>query len=256
MKMTPDYTVLYSDDDLVALNKRAGLLVAADRYDADALRLDRSAEREFGRLFAVHRIDKDTSGCVLYARNAESHKVLSAQFAGREAQKIYHCLVHGCPTWRELSVNARLMPDGDARHRTVVNRTHGKPSETDFINLGKAGPFSWIEARPRTGRTHQIRAHLQAVGFSIVCDPLYGANQHPVFLSEIKRRWNGDESMERPLLSRLALHAFRLAVAHPGSGERMTFTAPYPKDLDATRKQLAAIFGVDPLSGPGAADGR
>lgn len=246
MKITPDYTVIYNDDDIVVLNKRSGLLIAADRYDEDAPRLDLEAEKEFGKLFAVHRIDKDTSGCVIYAKNAESHKNLSMQFEAREVQKVYHCLVYGYPMWSEKTVDLKLMPDGDAKHRTVVNKTHGKPSETDFINLGKVGPFSWIEARPHTGRTHQIRAHLQALGFSIVCDPLYSPNQHPVLLSEIKKRWNGDESKERPLLSRLALHAYKLTVAHPRTGEKMTFTSPYPKDMEATRKQLASIFGIDP----------
>ena len=79
MKKNPDYTVVYSDDDMVVLNKRSGLLIAADRYDADAPRLDLEAEKEFGKLFAVHRIDKDTSGLVVYARNAEAHKALSKQ---------------------------------------------------------------------------------------------------------------------------------------------------------------------------------
>jgi len=72
MKFTPDYTVIYNDDDIVVLNKRSGLLIAADRYDEDAPRLDLLAEKEFGKLFAVHRIDKDTSGCVIYAKNADS----------------------------------------------------------------------------------------------------------------------------------------------------------------------------------------
>ena len=83
MKQNPDYSVIYSDDDIVVFSKRSGLLIAADRYDADAPRLDVIAEKEFGRLYAVHRIDKDTSGLVIYARNPESHKALSLQFENR-----------------------------------------------------------------------------------------------------------------------------------------------------------------------------
>ena len=246
MKFTPDYTVIYNDDDIVVLNKRSGLLIAADRYDEDAPRLDLEAEKEFGKLFAVHRIDKDTSGCVIYAKNAEAHRALSMQFENREVQKIYHCLVHGYPTWETNHVTAKLLPDGDAKHRTTLNQRFGKEAVTDFKNLGKVGPYTWIEARPHTGRTHQIRVHLNSLGLAIVCDPLYSGNQHPVLLSEIKKRWNGDETSERPLLSRLALHAYRLTLTHPKTGEKMTFTAPYPKDMEATRKQLANIFGVDP----------
>ncbi len=248
MKITPDYTVLYSDDSIVVLNKRAGLLIAADRYDLDAPRLDLSAEKEFGKLFAVHRIDKDTSGVIVYARTPEAHRNLSMQFENREVKKVYHCLVNGHPLWATLHVDLPLQPDGDARHRTVVSPRFGKPAVTDFTLFGICGPYAWLEARPMTGRTHQIRVHLAKNGLCIVCDPLYSGNQKPVRLSDIKRRWHGDDEEERPLLSRLALHAYKLTITHPVTGEKMTFTAPYPRDMDAVRKQLAKIFGVDPLA--------
>jgi RluA family pseudouridine synthase len=247
MKITSDYTVIYSDESIVVLNKRAGLLIAADRYDTEAPRLDLAAEKEFGRLYAVHRIDKDTSGVIVYARTPEAHKNLSLQFENREIGKIYHCLVNGRPLWKNLHVDISLQPDGDFRHRTVVNQRFGKPAVTDFTLIGICGPYSWIEARPKTGRTHQIRVHLAQNGLGIVCDPLYSGNQKPVRLSDIKHNWHGDPYEERPLLNRLGLHAYQITLSHPLSGERMTFTAPYAKDLDATRKQLAKIFGVDPL---------
>ena len=242
-----DYSVLYSDDDIIVLNKRSGILIAADRYNEDAPRLDLLAQEEFGRLYAVHRIDKDTSGLIIYARNEEAQRKLSMQFEKREVQKTYHALVYGHPLWESLDVDLPLQPDGDSRHRTVVNKKFGKPSFTSFRLIGSCGPYSWIEARPKTGRTHQIRVHLAEKGLSIVCDPLYSGNQKPVRLSEIKKKWNGDEYEERPLLSRLALHAWKIEFTHPKSGQQVSFTAPYPKDLDATRKQLAKIFGVDPL---------
>jgi len=242
-----DYSVVYSDDDIVVLNKRSGILIAADRYDENAPRLDLLAEKEFGKLFAVHRIDKDTSGLIIYARNADSQRALSMQFEKRLVHKTYHALVYGHPIWKELDVKLPLLPDGDARHRTTIDKRNGKPSETQFRLIGNCGPFSWVEAKPVTGRTHQIRVHLNSQGFSIVCDPLYGGNQKPIRLSEIKKRWNGDEEEERPLLSRLALHAYKIELEHPKTGEKISFEAPYPKDMEATRKQLAKIFGVDPL---------
>ena len=248
MTVPADYTVLYADDAIVVLNKKSGLLVAADRYDPLAPRLDLCAEKEFGHLYAVHRIDKDTSGIVLYARTAAAHRHISEQFEKRQIKKVYHCLVHGHPLWQHLTVDLTLQPDGDKRHRTVVSHRFGKPSVTDFYLMGTCGPFSWIEARPLTGRTHQIRAHLQAQGFSIVCDPLYSGNQRPVLLSDIKRKWNGDTAKERPLLSRLALHAYSLSFIHPVSYEPFSVNAPYPKDLEAVRRQLAKLFTVDPLS--------
>lgn len=247
MKQTPDYTVIYNDDAIVVLNKRSGLLVAADRYDADAPRLDISAEKEFGRLFAVHRIDKDTSGIVIYAKTEDAHRTLSMEFENREVQKVYHCLVNGRPLWQNLHVELKLLPDGDSRHRTIVNKRFGKDAVTDFTLIGNCGPYSWIEARPHTGRTHQIRVHLAANGLCIVCDPLYSGNQKPVRLSDFKKRYNGDPTEESPLLSRLGLHAYKLTIKHPVTGETMTFTAPYPKDLDAVRNQLSKVFKVDPL---------
>ena len=242
-----DYSVIYCDDDIIVLNKRSGLLIAADRYNPEAPRLDLLLEKEFGKVFAVHRIDKDTSGLIVYARNAEAQKNLSVQFEKRLVHKTYHALVYGHPLWENLTVDIPLKPDGDAKHRTVCDKKFGKPSQTEFRLIGNCGPYSWIEACPKTGRTHQIRVHLAANSFSIVCDPLYGGNQKPVRLSEIKRKWNGDETEERPLLSRLALHAYKIEFAHPSTGKNVCFTAPYPKDMDATRKQLAKIFDVDPL---------
>ncbi|MBP5520184.1 MAG: RluA family pseudouridine synthase [Treponema sp.] len=242
-----DYSVIFANDDFIVLNKRSGILIAADRYNPEAPRLDLLAEKEFGKLFAVHRIDKDTSGLIIYARNAETQRALSMQFEKREVHKTYHALVYGRPMWETLDVKLPLLPDGDVRHRTVVNKKIGKPSFTAFRLIGVCGPYSWIEAKPETGRTHQIRVHLSENGLSIVCDPLYSGNQKPVRLSEIKKRWNGDEYEERPLLNRLALHAYKIEIKNPKTGEALTFTAPYPKDMEATRKQLAKIFDVDPL---------
>ncbi|MBO7485804.1 MAG: RluA family pseudouridine synthase [Spirochaetaceae bacterium] len=240
------YTEIYHDDNIVVLNKSSGILTAADRYNPDIPRLDLEAEKEFGRLFAVHRIDKDTSGLVIYARNADAHRELSIAFERRQVQKTYHALVYGRPTWTDKTVTARLLVNGDDRHRTIINR-RGKDAETVFHLIGTCGPFSWIEASPKTGRTHQIRAHLSDLGISIVCDPLYGGNQKPVFLSEIKRSWRGDTFEEKPLLSRLALHAWKLTLAHPQTKETITFTAPYPRDLNALRNQLFKLYKVNPI---------
>lgn len=248
MKPTPDYTVIYSDSDIIVLSKRAGLLIAADRYDSEAPRLDMAAQKEFGKLYAVHRIDKDTSGLIIYARTPDAHKNLSAQFENRCVEKIYHCIVYGKPLWSKTTVSLPLLPDGDARHRTTVNKSKGKPSVTDFRRIGGSSSYTWIEAKPQTGRTHQIRAHLAALGLNIVCDTLYGGNAKPLRLSEIKRKWHGDEYAERPLISRLALHAYRLRFTHPTDGQPLHFTAPYPKDMEAARKQFAKLFKVDPLA--------
>lgn len=243
-KMPPPYTLLFADESVAVLNKRAGILSAADRYDENAPRLDTLAEAELGHLYAVHRLDRDTSGAILYARTEEARRELSMQFQRREVEKVYHCLVYGHPSWQEITVDVPLLPDGDAGHRTIParGRAHGKISVTQFKVLASSGQFSWLEARPLTGRTHQIRAHLRHLGMSIVCDALYG-NGEPLRLSAIKRKWRGDEWEERPLLSRMALHAFCITFARPVTGERISVTAPYPKDMEAVKRQLDKIFG-------------
>ncbi len=249
MKKRESFTVIFEDSDIIVFNKSSGILTAADRYDNDAPRLDILAEEKHGKLLAVHRIDKDTSGLIVYAKTKEAHRELSMAFEKRDVKKIYHALVYGRPLWTNHLCDVSLMIDGDARHRSVVNKRQGKPSKTEFLLLGSCNAFSWIEARPITGRTHQIRAHLLHEGFQIVCDPLYGGNQKAIKLSDIKRSWKGDAFEERPLLDRLALHAYRLEFTHPTTQERLSFTAPYSKDMDSLRKQLAKLYGLDPLGG-------
>lgn len=252
MKRVDQFSVVYQDEHIVVLNKASGLLVAQDRWDPEAPRLDVLATAELcgegERLYAVHRIDKDTSGLVIYGRTDSAHRTLSMAFENREVDKTYHALVHGRPGWDTHEVDVPLRADGDAKHRTVRDKHKGKDAKTLFTVLAICGPYSWIEAKPITGRTHQIRVHLQLSDLTIVCDPLYG-NGEPLLLSRIKRKWQGDEFAERPLLNRLGLHAYKMRIAHPATGEMMEFTAPYPKDLDSTRKQLAKIYRSDPLAG-------
>ncbi len=247
MKKKETFTVVFEDSEIIIFNKASGILTAADRYDNDAPRLDVLAEQKHGKLLAVHRIDKDTSGLIVYAKTKEAHRELSMAFEKRDVKKVYHALVYGRPLWKETLCDAPLVIDGDARHRSVVNKRQGKASKTELRVLGSCNSFSWIEARPVTGRTHQIRAHLLHEGFQIVCDPLYGGNQKTIKLSDIKRSWKGDIFEERPLLNRLGLHAYALEFSHPIKGEKMSFIAPYWKDMDSLRKQLAKLYGVDPL---------
>lgn len=242
--MKNPYAVLYADNDILIVNKKSGILATRDRYDESALHLDSLLENEFKTIFPVHRLDKETSGVMVFARTENAHRALSLQFQNHAVEKIYHCIVYGAPSWSEKKITLPLSVDFDSKHRTIANK-NGKPSETFFRVLGKTGSYSWLLAKPKTGRTHQIRAHLASENIFIVCDTLYFENAKPIFLSKIKRKWRGNANDETPLISRMALHAFSISFLHPTKKERVTFSAPYEKDMKAFYNQCAKLFSLD-----------
>ena len=256
MKKQPFFSLVYEDENIAAVNKISGIAVGADRYDSSLERLDKIAAEYLGmeRVFIVHRIDRDTSGLVVFAKNSETHKTLSAAFEGRQINKRYIAAVHGRPSWRETVCDIPLVPNGNKLHHTIVDRFRGKPSLTAFRLLGSVGNYSIVEARPETGRTHQIRVHLAGLGHPIVCDELYG-NTRPVLLSAIKKKWQGDLLDERPLLSRLGLHAAELFIPgykagrnEVGDGTGLNLKAPLARDMAALISQMEKAAQTAPGS--------
>ena len=250
----PLFSLVYDDEDIVALNKSAGIAVSPDRWDISRDRLDKLAAEflKIQKVYTVHRIDRDTSGLVVFAKNSETHKALSMAFEERRVKKRYIAAVQGRPSWNETACDLPLVPNGNKRHLTIIDKYRGKKSLTRFRLLGSAGNYSILEALPETGRTHQIRVHLSALGHPVVCDELYGNNK-PVLLSAIKRGWRGDPLEEQPLLSRLGLHAAELFI--PGYGIRVAqdeateaglmLKAPLPRDMAALIRQMEKTAGLD-----------
>jgi RluA family pseudouridine synthase len=242
--MASPFPVLFRDDDLLVVDKPSGWLSLPDRYDPDAPVVLRDLKEGEGELFVVHRLDKDTSGVLIFARNAEAHRALSEAFETRTVAKTYEAIVRGSPTWDEESCDLPLKVDGDRKHRTIVDAGRGKASRTVFVVRerfrGSGFSAAHVEARPETGRTHQIRVHLAALGYPVLCDPFYGSPE-PLLLSKVKGKWKGDAWSERPLISRTALHASVAEFPHPRTGELTRVEAPLPKDMRAALTQLAKL---------------
>jgi RluA family pseudouridine synthase len=232
--------VLWQDEALLAVNKPAGIAVLAEGWDAQKPYLTGLLGQRFGRLWTVHRLDKDTSGVLLLARTAQAHRALNIQFEQRRVGKAYHVLVVGQPDWQERWVRLPLRTNGDRRHRTVVDLEGGKPCETEFHLLEGFGGYALIEAILHTGRTHQIRAHLAAISLPVVADALYGDGQPlPSYPAESRPCMGEDRKL--PVLERTGLHARRLVLEHPVSRQNLELEAPYPPDFDQALAYLRSV---------------
>jgi len=234
--------VLYEDDDLLAINKSSGILVIPGRWEKEGS-LSEELNRRYGKIYVVHRLDRDTSGVVLFAKSADAHRKLSRAFEKREIRKIYYGLTHGRLKRDQGVISKPIAPCRDHPGKVIVDRRSGKLSETEIQVLERWGDYSWIEIHPLTGRTHQIRLHLASIGFPLVCDVAYGLLNDEIHLSHLKKRryWPKVEA-EKPLLSRLALHAARVEFIHPVSQEKLVIESPLPKDLKAVTTQFKKYF--------------
>ena len=219
------------------VNKCSGISVGGERWDESAERLDKLVEKDqkIAKLYTVHRIDKDTSGIVIFAKTGKSHRELSLAFENKLIKKRYTLILHGRPSWKETVCELPLVPNGNKKHMTIIDKFRGKESLTRFIIQFSAGNFSVAEAQPETGRIHQIRVHAAAIGHPVVCDSLYG-KENPVKLSSFKRGWKGDPYNEKPLLSRLGLHALELTLP-----DGFVLQAPLPKDMSSLINQLEKL---------------
>jgi len=218
--------ILHQDEHLLVLDKPAGLSVLSEGWDPDVPYLAKMLEEEFGnpstgsgRVWVVHRLDKITSGVMVFALTPEAHRGLNSQFERHEVEKVYHAIVQGIPPWNEHTARHMLRTNVGRKHRTVVVHKRGKNSETHFKVLKRGQAGALVEAHPKTGRTHQIRVHLSALGYPILGDILYGAS-------------------ETDLTDGPALHAYSMAFTHPISGEPLHFVSNPPENFLKVLKRL------------------
>jgi tRNA pseudouridine32 synthase/23S rRNA pseudouridine746 synthase len=226
--------VLLEDSHLLVVDKPAGRLVIPGRGTGERS-LREELEALHGRLWVVHRLDRGTSGVLVFARTAEAHRTLNLAFDRGEPRKRYLALVRGSPP-AERRIDLALAPARRGRMRPArPGDPHGKPSATVVRRLEvfparpwTGGPLALVEALPETGRTHQIRVHLAAEGIPLALDPDYGDDGPLV----------GPDG--RLLLDRTPLHAARLELRHPAGGAPLALEAPLAADLDATLEALRA----------------
>lgn len=212
--------ILYQDDSLIILNKPSGLRTIPDGYDYSIENLYAMLKISFPEIMVVHRLDKETSGVIIFARSREAHKHLNKQFEKRLVKKNYIAITHNIPQWVEYTCSLSLLVNGDRRHRTVINPS-GKRSETYFVKITEDNTKNLCElkAYPRSGYTHQIRSHLNFLGYPILGDPLYNKN---LIESQITLNKTG---------SRMMLHAESIEFSHPESNNQLIVTAKPPFSL-------------------------
>lgn len=230
--------ILHADETVLVVAKPAGLLSIPDRYKPELPNLQRQLQEQFTDVWTVHRLDRDTSGIMIFARTEEAHRHLSQQFEHREVRKTYLAFVDGKPAAESGEINSPLAPHPNKKGRMVVD-ARGKEALTYYRVEEAFQHAALLEVDIRTGRTHQIRVHLASIGAPLLVDPVYG-KRDAFYLSEIKRqKYNlNKHGEERPLVKRLTLHAHSLTVVHPRTGDTLSREAPLPKDLRALLRQL------------------
>lgn len=233
-KINPE--IIFENDSFIAVNKPAGMLSIPDRMQSETSLKDILLDK-YGMIYTVHRLDKDTSGIILFAKTEAAHKYFSRLFEERQIEKYYQGLVLGSPAEKKGTMDAPISEHPVQKGLMVVHR-NGKPSVTDYQVVEEHNSFSLLQFQLHTGRTHQIRVHCKNMGHPLACDELYGDGK-PILLSSIKKKFklSKHDEEERPMLNRLALHSWRLKFTDE-DGNPVDLQAELPKDIRALLQQL------------------
>lgn len=237
--------ILYEDDAIAVINKPPGMVVHPAKGHWSGT-LTAALQFHFDRLSSaggpqrpgvVHRLDRDTSGVIVIAKTDVAHFQLSNQFEHRQVEKEYFALCAGVPDLDRDVVDSPIGAHPHQREKMAIRRDHttSREAQTYYEVVERFDGFAAVKALPKTGRTHQIRLHLASIGCPVLCDRLYGGRA-TITRGEIRR----DPSDDLILLDRQALHARRLKLNHPTTGEPLEFTAPLPPDIEAVLTELRA----------------
>jgi 23S rRNA pseudouridine1911/1915/1917 synthase len=242
--------ILHQDDQIFVIDKPAGLLSAPERDGSGETILTQLTHQVSldpkEQLRLVHRLDRDTSGVMIVARTREAQSHLTTQFMERTINKTYLAIVRGCPEEVSGQIHAPIAEKKAGQPRVQIHMSRGRPAATHWTLVERFVGFALLRCKPLTGRQHQIRIHMQLAGMPLAVDELYGSSEG-ILLSSFKANYKPNRNEEeRPLISRLTLHAESIDFDHPSTGQRMRFEAPPPKDFRATLNQLrrhAAVGG-------------
>lgn len=248
-ELKPEYLpldIIYEDEKMLVVNKPPGIVVHPARghwggtlINAVLYHCHRLSHIAPCRPGIVHRLDRDTTGVILFMKEDWSHRHVARQFEYRRTKKEYLAIVEGEMKYDRGRISFPLGRHPTHTRKMAVRMEDGREAQTEYEVLERFRGYTFVAARPRTGRTHQIRVHLLAVGHPIAADELYSRSA-AVYLSDLEGGGREHASDEEPLLARQALHAHKLDIEYPGKKERITFEAPLPADmknfLDALRR--------------------
>jgi RluA family pseudouridine synthase len=237
-KQAAPYEVIYEDNYIIAVNKLAGVLSVPDRYNAEIPNLKKMLSANYNEIYVVHRLDRGTSGIMIYAKDAETHKLFNEMFEKQTIEKIYHVLVKGIFTPNEIDIDIPILPSMGRKGLSIPS-ARGKQSLTKVRVLERFDRATLLECNLVTGRSHQIRVHLSTVGFPLYVDIDYGGNES-FLVSDFKKRLNlKKNTFEKPILERLSMHSYSLRFTHPRTNEQTYLSAPYHRDFSAMLQILS-----------------
>lgn len=226
--------ILFENDDVIVVNKPPFISSLDERGEGSEINMLRMAKNYWDDAQICHRLDKETSGALIFAKNPDAYRAISMQFEHRQVKKVYHAVIDGTHVFDNLLVDLPILNTG--KGSVSISRQEGKRAETWFQSLRYFKHYTLVECRPVTGRMHQIRIHLATQRASIAGDEMYKGK--PVYLSALKRKYHlGKDQEEQPIMKRFALHAYEVTFKLL-NGEELVITAPYPKDFETLLKLL------------------